>query len=157
MTEDEMVGWHYRLDGHQLWKLVMDGEDWHAAVHGSQRVGHDWATELMFSKISIDCQMDNRKSGGGVVGKGMKGNKIFNKDKGQCIISLGIWSDLQLKTSFWLYLDDGYGCKCWKQLCIYLNLGLPNYLQANQAQQGSVFANKVLLKHRCTHLFMYCL
>ena len=27
-------------------ELVMDREAWHAAVHGSQRVGHDWATEL---------------------------------------------------------------------------------------------------------------
>ena len=26
------------------WELVRDREAWHAAVHGSQRVGHDWAT-----------------------------------------------------------------------------------------------------------------
>ena len=27
-------------------ELVVDREAWRAAVHGSQRVGHDWATEL---------------------------------------------------------------------------------------------------------------
>ena len=30
----------------KLRQLVMDRESWHAAVHGSQRVRHDWATEL---------------------------------------------------------------------------------------------------------------
>ena len=37
MTEDEMVGWHHQLDGHELeqaQELVMDREAWHAAVHG---------------------------------------------------------------------------------------------------------------------------
>ena len=30
----------------ELRELVMDREAWHAVIHGSQRVGHDWATEL---------------------------------------------------------------------------------------------------------------
>ena len=33
MTEDEMVGWHHQLDGHEF-ELVMDREAWHAVVHG---------------------------------------------------------------------------------------------------------------------------
>ena len=36
-TEDEMVGWYHRLDGHELSKLrelVMDREAWYAVVHG---------------------------------------------------------------------------------------------------------------------------
>ena len=37
MTEDEMVGWHHQLNGHeikQLWESVLDSEAWRAAVHG---------------------------------------------------------------------------------------------------------------------------
>ena len=30
--EDEMAGWHHRLDEHK--ELVMDREAWRAAVHG---------------------------------------------------------------------------------------------------------------------------
>ena len=38
-TEDEMAGWHQRLDGHdmclcELQESVMDREAWRAAIHG---------------------------------------------------------------------------------------------------------------------------
>ena len=42
MTEDEMVGWHHRLDGHglsKLWELVMDREAWRTTVYG---VSKNW-------------------------------------------------------------------------------------------------------------------
>ena len=39
MTEDEMVGWHHRLNGHEFEQALGDSEgqrreDWCAAVHG---------------------------------------------------------------------------------------------------------------------------
>ena len=37
MTEDEVVGWHQQLDGHefeQAQELVIDSEAWRAAVCG---------------------------------------------------------------------------------------------------------------------------
>ena len=48
MTEDEMVGWHHRLHEHEFEQALGDGEGqeaWRAAVHGWQRVRHNWATE----------------------------------------------------------------------------------------------------------------
>ena len=38
-----MAGWHHRLNGHEfeLQEMVMDREDWHAAIHGVERVGHN--------------------------------------------------------------------------------------------------------------------
>ena len=44
MTEDETVGWHHQLNGHELSKLrelVMDREAWHMQSMRSQRIGHD--------------------------------------------------------------------------------------------------------------------
>ena len=43
-TEDEMAGWHHRLDRCEFeWTPgVGDGQEtWHAVIHGVTRVGHD--------------------------------------------------------------------------------------------------------------------
>ena len=37
MTEDQMVGWHHQLDGHEFEQalgVMVDKEDWHAAARG---------------------------------------------------------------------------------------------------------------------------
>ena len=50
-TEDEMAGWHHWLDG-RVW--VNSGSWWWTGrpgvlrFMGSQRVGHDWATDLIW-------------------------------------------------------------------------------------------------------------
>ena len=48
--EDEIVGWHQWLDGHEF-EQALEGWWWTGKPSilismGSQRVGHDWATEL---------------------------------------------------------------------------------------------------------------
>ena len=37
----------------KLWELVMDREVWHAAIHGWQRFGHDWVTELNWTPLQL--------------------------------------------------------------------------------------------------------
>ena len=57
MTEDEMAGWHHRLNADESeWTLgVGDGQAGLACCMGSQRVGHDWVTELNWlAKRSVD-------------------------------------------------------------------------------------------------------
>ena len=44
-----------------LQELMRDREAWRAAVHGWQRVGHDWATELNAGKCNILYWLQNRK------------------------------------------------------------------------------------------------
>ena len=56
MTEDEMVGWHYQLNGRE-W--VNSGSCWWTGrpgvlrFMGSQRVGYDWVTELNWTELKV--------------------------------------------------------------------------------------------------------
>ena len=65
MTEDEMVGWHHWLDGHEVW--VNSGSWWWTGKPGvlqsmgSQRVGHNWVTELNWFLFYLLKEMEKPK------------------------------------------------------------------------------------------------
>jgi len=46
MTEDEMVGWHHQLDGHEFEQALGIGKPGVLQSMGSQRIGHNCVTEL---------------------------------------------------------------------------------------------------------------
>ena len=55
-TEDEMAGWHHRLNGHGFeWTQgVGDGQGGLACCDSwGRRVGHDWATELNWTRSCV--------------------------------------------------------------------------------------------------------
>ena len=60
-TEDEMAGWHHRLDAHDYtWFTWVNSGSWGWTVRpgvlrfmGSQGVGHDWVTELNWTITSM--------------------------------------------------------------------------------------------------------
>ena len=55
-TEDKMAGWHHRLDGREFewtrWRWCWTGRPGLLRFMGSQRVGHDWATELNRTELN---------------------------------------------------------------------------------------------------------
>ena len=61
MTEDEMAGWHHWLDG--CWVWVNSGNWWWTGrpgvlwFMGSQRVGHNWVTELNWTECHYTKNM----------------------------------------------------------------------------------------------------
>ena len=56
MTENERVGWHHQLNGHEFEQalgVVMDREAWHAAVHGVTK-SRTWLSDFTFT-FSLSC------------------------------------------------------------------------------------------------------
>ena len=61
MTDDEMIGWHHRLDGHKFEQApgVGDGQGSLACCSPwGRRVGHNRATELNCFRV---CGLDGSK------------------------------------------------------------------------------------------------
>ena len=72
MTEDEMIGWHHRLNGHELWQAlgIVDGQ---GSLVCCSLGGHreldtiewlnwtDWTSHSRFSKNVADCQRESEK------------------------------------------------------------------------------------------------
>ena len=73
ITEDEMAGWHHRLDGHEFeWTPgVVDGQGGLACCDSwGRRVGHDWATELNWTEswgtyLTFSAQLPHLENGHG--------------------------------------------------------------------------------------------
>ena len=61
MTEDEMVGWHHQLNGHEFEQApgVGNGQDMLQSMR-SQRVRHNRATELK-STADSDCSHEIKR------------------------------------------------------------------------------------------------
>ena len=81
MTEDEMVGWHHWLKGHefeQLQELVIDREAWRAAVHevAKSRTPLIDLTEMML--IILKCTFSNHLAG-------MKRNTLTEQQQQQIL------------------------------------------------------------------------
>ena len=58
MTEGEMAGWYHWLDGHEFewtWSWWWTGRPGVLQFMGSQRVRHDWATELNWTELNWDA------------------------------------------------------------------------------------------------------
>ena len=54
-TVEEMVGWYLRLIGHEFGQAPADGEGQSGMLQfmGSQEVGHDWATDLIWTELNV--------------------------------------------------------------------------------------------------------
>ena len=67
MTEDEMVGWHHRLNGHEFEQIPGDVKS--EELTGSGLGGHCWAKgHFVVLKASPPPQKKKKNKGGGGVG-----------------------------------------------------------------------------------------
>ena len=59
MTEDQMVGWHLRLNGHEFQQTLGDGEGQGGLAccspSWSQRVGHDLSDSTATKELLLPC------------------------------------------------------------------------------------------------------
>ena len=134
VTEDEMVGWHHWLNGHefeQTLEIVKQKEAWHAAVH---RVAKSW-TQLS-DWTTAKCPTSSRTHTQGALGfaDGQHSFHSLKEEREQCHISAFgwmIWSEgFQ---SLGLVLPPGPK-RCW--------LWAPGHSLPSSVHPGEIFSSR---------------
>ena len=89
-TEDEMVGWHHWLDGHefeQAPELVMDRSLAYCSPWGCKELGHDWVTEL------TDHQGKRNNSGIVLKEDSLWSLIVLDWNPDCCLLAMWPWTD----------------------------------------------------------------
>ena len=101
-VEEEMVGWHHRLNGHEFEQALGDGEGHRSLACCSPWVRHDWATEQqqiiserrIWGKACLPIQDPMESSLATTFFEAPLGEQLFNKkrnkdlDKRRLIVNL---------------------------------------------------------------------
>ena len=120
-TEGEMVGWHHWLNGHEFEQapgVVMDRGPGVLQSMGSQRVGHDWATELNSSLNSLVLILFSKIAAGGDCSHEIKRHLLLGRKVMANLDSMLKSRDITLLTKVNLvkamvFPVVMYGCESW--------------------------------------------
>ena len=107
VAEDEMVGWHHRLKGHEFEQTPGDGEGQGTLECGSprglQRVGHEWATEQYYNRTDLCINQAQFFSYQLIIRNFPRGHRCELRDRHQC--NNTEWCGSQGYLFMWLICD----------------------------------------------------
>ena len=101
-TEDEMVGWHHWLNGHefeQTPEIVKQKEAWHAAVHG---VAKSWTQLSDWTTAKCPTRSRIHKQGALGSAEGQHSFHSLKEEREQCHISVFGWMIWSERLQSWV-------------------------------------------------------
>ena len=130
----------------KLWEIVKDREAWHAVVHGSQRVGHDWATEQQHHH-AFQCPVSFTDST-------LRSNCFLLSPVENCRLLTGKfldWETSSLDISYWYHTENTSSAQqdAGAQLPALVSLQLPeNWLLSKEKAEDDPTTEKKNIKDK---------